>query len=69
VTVSEAAALVVDLTRELRAAQAERDAHRLVAQQAITYAHTLQRDLACTTERYHRLLDEQRRGRRSPEAA
>ena len=59
-TTAEACDLVVDLTRELALTRGERDAYRLLAQQAIHYAADLQRELARLEDRYHRLLDERR---------
>ena len=75
-TAREASELLVDLTQHLSAARtdlrevhAERDAYRLVAQQAIAYASKLARDLTRTEQRYRNLLDEYRRSRRREEAA
>ena len=62
-TTSEAAALVLDLTQQVRDTRRECDAYRLLAQQAITYAHQLQNDLATVEKRYHRLLDEREQDR------
>jgi hypothetical protein len=69
VTTNEAAELALDLTHQLRAIRAERDAYRLVAYRAIAYASTLLRDLTRTEERYHRLLDERRSIGQTTEAA
>lgn len=68
-TTHEAAELALDLTRQLRAVRAERDAYRLLAHRAIAYASTLLRDLTRTEERYQRLRDEQRGARQTTEAA
>jgi hypothetical protein len=62
VTVSEAATLVVDLTRELSATRGERDTWRFLALASVEHASALARELQMIDERRYicrrRLEDE-----------
>jgi hypothetical protein len=62
-TITEACDLVVDVTRELSAVRAERDAWRFVARAAINHGHDIHIELDRLRARYHQLLDERRQRR------
>jgi hypothetical protein len=62
-TIGEACDLVVDLTRELSAARADRDAWRRVAVAAVNHSHEQHVELEQLRRRYHGLLNQRRQYR------